>query len=243
MTVHALSSAELIDLWDRASVVTPLMRASLILSAACSAPVAQVEAWSIGKRDSLLLACRALLFGSLLPVQSTCPQCSERMETSLQMNDIRLSAVEDATELFQWNQGSLQVDFRVPTAVDLQIAIRADDPEAALLSQCLTAARQDGEAVAINRLSPETIDQVVTRMSDLDAQADIELAFQCFSCGTTWTALLDVVSYFWSELSAYAARLLRDVHQLARAYCWSEADILKLSPTRRAYYLEMVASE
>jgi len=37
-------------------------------------------------------------------------------------------------------------------------------------------------------------------------------------------------------LSARARRLLRDVHELARAYGWSERDILELSLTRRLAY-------
>ena len=37
-----------------------------------------------------------------------------------------------------------------------------------------------------------------------------------------------------------AKRLLMDVHLLARAYGWSEAEVLALSPARRRFYLEMV---
>ena len=44
----------------------------------------------------------------------------------------------------------------------------------------------------------------------------------------------------WSEIHAWARQLLRDVHALARAYGWREADILALSPTRRGIYLELL---
>ena len=40
-------------------------------------------------------------------------------------------------------------------------------------------------------------------------------------------------------MHAWARRTLRDVHVLARAYGWREADVLALSPTRRQIYVEL----
>ena len=40
--------------------------------------------------------------------------------------------------------------------------------------------------------------------------------------------------------SARAGALLHEVHRLASAYGWSEAQILALSPARRAQYLALV---
>ena len=50
----------------------------------------------------------------------------------------------------------------------------------------------------------------------------------------------DIAGFFWAELDAWARRLLREIHTLARFYGWSEAEILALSPLRRRCYLEMV---
>ena len=44
----------------------------------------------------------------------------------------------------------------------------------------------------------------------------------------------------WAELDAWARRLLLDVHTLARAYGWSERDILQLTETRRQFYLNLI---
>jgi len=52
--------------------------------------------------------------------------------------------------------------------------------------------------------------------------------------------MFDIVSFFWSEICVQAKRLLREVHILARAYGWREADILSMSAARRQLYLEMV---
>ena len=57
----------------------------------------------------------------------------------------------------------------------------------------------------------------------------------------SWQLTLDIVSFLWSEISSLAKRHLREVHTLAWAYGWSEADILAMSPARRQFYLESVS--
>jgi hypothetical protein len=43
-------------------------------------------------------------------------------------------------------------------------------------------------------------------------------------------------------MDARARALLAEVHSLARAYGWTEPEILALSPQRRAAYLEMAGA-
>jgi hypothetical protein len=68
----------------------------------------------------------------------------------------------------------------------------------------------------------------------------VGLDFKCPACGVVFEESLDLASFLWSEFEGRAKRLLLDVHLLARAYGWSEAEVLSLSPVRRAFYLEMV---
>ena len=56
-----------------------------------------------------------------------------------------------------------------------------------------------------------------------------------------WLEPFDIASFLWTELHAWASRTLYDVHQLAAAYGWSEAECLSLSARRRGYYLELIA--
>jgi hypothetical protein len=46
----------------------------------------------------------------------------------------------------------------------------------------------------------------------------------------------------WLEITARSQRLILEVHQLARTYGWTEAEILNLSAARRALYLKMVTT-
>ena len=74
-----------------------------------------------------------------------------------------------------------------------------------------------------------------------DPRADLTLNVACPECGEATRAELDIASYLWTELDAWARDVLLDVHLLATAYGWSEPEILALSPTRRRYYLELCA--
>jgi hypothetical protein len=77
-------------------------------------------------------------------------------------------------------------------------------------------------------------------MGEADPQAEVQLALACPACRHQWQVSFDIVSYFWSEINARSQRLLWEVHALASAYGWREADILAISPQRRQFYLEMV---
>jgi hypothetical protein len=77
-------------------------------------------------------------------------------------------------------------------------------------------------------------------MLKLDAQANVQLDLHCPACQRGWTAAFDIVAFFWGELDAWAQRLLVEVHKLASAYGWSEADILGMSQVRRNLYLNIV---
>jgi hypothetical protein len=91
------------------------------------------------------------------------------------------------------------------------------------------------------QLPDSVIDSVVEHMAQVDAQADVQLALTCPVCDQQWQATFDIAAFFWSEINAWAHRILHEVHTLASAYGWREADILAISPGRRQIYLDMVS--
>ena len=82
--------------------------------------------------------------------------------------------------------------------------------------------------------------KIIDQMALADPQADVQLNLSCPACNHHWQSVFDIVSFFWSEIHAWAQRTLREIHALASAYGWREADILALSPRRRQLYLEMI---
>jgi hypothetical protein len=148
----------------------------------------------------------------------SCPSCDEALEAELSASELVLPVAE-------LPQG---LGFRLPNSIDL-VAVRGlEDPERALLQRCVEGDAGDPQ-------------QIAARMAEADPQSDLEIGLTCPSCGHAWSAPFDISSYFWSEVDAWAQRLLLEVHQLARGYGWSERDILSMSAPRRRAYLELLA--
>ncbi|GHJ35085.1 hypothetical protein [Streptomyces sp. TS71-3] len=114
-----------------------------------------------------------------------------------------------------------------------------------LLERCLVSAVRDGAPVDARRaagLLPSAVQRALAEAAErADPGADVTFGIACPECGEVTRAELDIASYLWSELDAWARDLLLDVHLLASAYGWSEPQILALSPLRRRYYLELCA--
>jgi uncharacterized protein (UPF0212 family) len=245
---RALSAAELLDVWERGLTQPPVQRALTLAAAAY--PGASLETLanlSIGQRDSSLLTLREQTFGPQLVSLVMCPGCSERLELTFAVADVRTTAISfgaKSAAVLRFGVADYEVSFRLPNSLDLFAIDGSQDVVASrqlLLQRCLLAAEHQGKEQSANQLPAEIVEAVVERMAQADPQADVQLALSCPQCGHQWQAAFDIVSFFWSEIDAWASRLLREVHVLASAYSWREADILALSPWRRQLYLEMIS--
>lgn len=241
--MRALSAAELLDIWERGLAQPPARRAVALLAGACPdmLPHALAEL-SLGRRDALLLTLREWTFGPHLSCVERCPNCGERLELDFQAGDIQVASEAEPPGVLSLSVADCEVRFRLPNSLDL-VAIPEDGDIAAvrrvLLQRCILAARdREGERSA-EELPSAVVDAIAEGMGQADPQADVQLALACPVCRHQWKVRFDIVSFFWAEIEAWASRLLREVHLLARAYGWREADILAMSPWRRQCYLEM----
>jgi hypothetical protein len=136
-----------------------------------------------------------------------------------------------------------QVDFRLPDSRDLIACADACNTLSArrqVLVSCLLNARCKDRKITWDQLPDNVVDAIVAQMAEADPQADVQLAVTCPACEHQWRAVFDIVSFFWQEIDAWAPRLLMEVHRLASAYGWREADILAMSAWRRQAYLRMI---
>jgi hypothetical protein len=207
---------------------------------------------------------RAQTFGSRLAGVADCPSCTERLELSFESTDLGFTLDEpsadvgadaDADDAQDARDASrshvavldeVEVRFRLPDSRDLAATAGAIDPAGArdlLLRRCvlLVTDRRDGTPRPVEALDEGSIAALTARMAEADPHAEIVLTMACPACGHRWGIDLDIPSFFWSEIVAEARRLLHEVHTLARAYGWSERDILALGATRRHAYLELAA--
>jgi uncharacterized protein (UPF0212 family) len=243
--MRALSAAELLAVWEQGSSQPPAQRALLLLAAACPETSPEgLALLSIGRRDARLLTLRERIFGPQLIGLATCPGCGQRLELSFNVADIQVAPDPELTESLTLSVADYEVLFRLPNSLDL--AAVADQTDRAsgrqrLLESCLMTVKKNGEESSGDQLPANVADAVVERMAQADPQVDVRLALSCSSCGHQWQAAFDIVSFFWVEINAWASRVLREVHALACAYGWREADILAMSPRRRQFYLEMLS--
>jgi len=201
----------------------------------------------IGQRDGLALRLREMLFGPQLISLSTCPSCTERLELALNVADIKVasngSANSSTEEPLSLKSEGFELEFRLPDSQDLmfiEALTSIDEARRILLERCLLSASRNGQACAIAKLPEEILDKVEATMSEADPQADVQLDLFCPACRHSWLATFDISSYLWNEISVWAQRVLNEVHLLAKAYSWREADILAMSSARRRFYLERV---
>ena len=139
--------------------------------------------------------------------------------------------------------GEYEISFRLPNSNDLATLVLDEDvatQKRRLVQRCVLNAKADGQLARGRSIAGERDRPCPNGCRELDPQGDVQLALTCPQCSHHWDAPLDIVSFVWSEIHAWAVRLLRDVHVLASSYGWREADILALSPWRRQAYLELI---
>jgi hypothetical protein len=241
--MHPLSVQELLSVWERGLDARPYERAMLLLAAAeADSTLERLAAWSLGRRDDSLLALRECAFGSELNVVAVCPRCTQQLEMLLSVPALRAPAASAAgnpeSEVLL---GRYHVRCRPANSGDL-MKCRGTELEtirAELLARCVLEARWNGDPVEASALPQEVAEAVTQQMAASDPQADTRVALNCPACQHHWEEVFDIVSLFWTEIEAWARRLLREVHVLAAAYGWRESDVLTLSPARRQIYLAM----
>jgi hypothetical protein len=200
---------------------------------------------SPGKRDTLLLEVYKRTFGARLDGVGRCPSCREDVEFTLTASDLLAQAAPDGKERTDGIHvcDGYEVSFRLPTSLDLAAVAGcrdADEARRRLLQRCVRGAVEDGAAVDTGSLPESVVRSLAGAMLDLDPMAELQLDLSCPVCGQQWRMLLEIVSFLWERIDAEAKRLLQEVHVLARAHAWSEAEILRMSECRRRLYLEMV---
>lgn len=243
--MQPLSASELLTIWEQGLAQTSIQRALSLLSAASPGiPPDSLARLPVGQRDGRLLTLRAWTFGKQLLGMAACPACDERLELAFNVDDIRVAASEEVPDAFDLEVDDYCLRFRLPNSLDLAAGVAdAGDTNTLrqhLLQRCFLDAEHDGKAQTLSQLPLSVITTMATHMAEADPQADVQTALACPSCQHQWQVAFDIFAFFWAEINEWARRTLREVHLLASAYGWREADILALSAWRRQLYLNMV---
>lgn len=242
-TLQTGTSSELLELWERAVASAPAERGDVLLAAQVESPPT-----SLGAHNAALLDLRARLFGSTQPLSSRCTTCGATTEFSIDCGLLAraLLPADDGEREQRIEADGYRVDFRLPVVADVRVASAQGDRDGfvrTLLQRCVTRCERDDGVACDPESMPESVATAVSqRMESLEPGASVTFDLVCPECGAGWSAPMDCGDVLWSELQVRAERLLLDIDALARAYGWTEPQVLALSPTRRAAYLQLIGS-
>lgn len=247
------TAAALLGAWDRGQSLRPAERAVSLLSVASGADVQEeLLRLPLDERDRRLAALYVAQFGALLPARVDCPACSLELELALDASKAWSPPNQDRPAVLIQIDGHA-VRVRLPNTDDLRAIEDLNDPDAARLTiirRCLLEEPADvagplgqGSAAGLATVpSADLLERVAQALSEAAGDADITLDVNCPACGTRWQADVDIGEMLWLHIAQAARRVLVEVHTLARAYGWSEAEVLSLSAQRRRDYLALVGA-
>lgn len=243
--MHTRNDTEtLLVLWEAALGLPPEARNEALLR---TSPESGEPAPTLGERNARLIELHARLFGHEIELLSHCPACQAVAQFSADCEALaaRMRPGLAAAPLHRLQAHGHAIEFRLPGSADIALASVAEGEQdfmQRLLGRCVLACTHEGKSVAIAQLPESVLDALSQQMEALDPGACVSFALDCPQCAAQWQAPLDVGEMLWRKVRSAAERVLLDIDVLARAYGWTEREVLRLSPLRRAAYLQMVTT-
>lgn len=243
-----LATATLLELWSAGAATTAPDRARAILRAAFPPEVEpQLDALPLGEWNTGLLRVQRLQFGNTFVLTDRCPHCGEAVELRLAGDTLRPPVPDPG---HRSSPPLLEVDdcvvrYRLLTGGDWRAALQepaSDATEAGvrLLRRAVVEVTRNGQPVTPGEISPSAWESLAEAVTAADPWSEILFALHCPHCRGDWESLLELGDYVWNEIAGTAQQSLRQVHRLASAYGWTEAEVLELPPDRRSAYIALL---
>lgn len=217
---------------DRPALVTALLER-------CAAPHEGAYWWAqcVGQRTAMLLrVLSATTACSSITLASTCPEPACGITFGFDIELARLLAHEATDTMIEVSlDGGRHVALRRPTGEDLRAWRTGIDPSRAdAMHTMLESLRVRGTPVAGDE------DHIARVLAEHDPLVDLSVACRCPACGTAHEVPVDLEGLALARLHAAQQLLLREVHEFARHYGWTEADTLAVPRRRRATYRALI---
>ena len=236
----ALSESAILSAWEQGTGAAAVERPLILLRhAGRVVSLDGAASWTVGQRDASLIDLCELTFGPVASGTAPCPSCRAPVEISFPLAAIRTDHGDAGSRMELVLDDGRRICFRLPTTADLRQASEcrsAEDGARMLAAGCLLEGRSADDAP----LADSVVDALGSAMAEHDPQSDVSLEARCPACEAELTVNFDVADYVWRRVAMAGRGLMIDVHQLALAYGWSEAEILAIPAGRRHRYLELV---
>lgn len=206
--------------------LTAVLSACLSDGAGQAVTPEDARTWTVAKRRQGLLAIAVATHGTLRDLTATChaPACGERMDLQVDLTAFNTDWREDRVMV----PGHSLV-LRLPSPGDLT-GSEAEGPD--LLRNLVV----EGDVPA----NTAWLDDADTALGEADPLGDLELQATCPECGAPVSHPFALEPFLMAELAGELSRLIDEIHVLAMAYHWSEAEILALPNSRRALYIDRI---
>ncbi len=213
-----LAAAQALDLAERGARADRVRRGLLLHAAARPGDRAAAEDAALGDLERSAWALRRDSIGGEANAVATCRDCGSDLEFSLPADFAPPPRAADHADVVH---GETTWRVRLPRAGDMRAG----------------ALRVERLAEGAPWSDDAFVAKVEAALDAADPGMDLRLALTCPDCGAAFEEPFDAVSYFWAEIEEIERRLIGEVAALARAYGWSEVEILGMSARRRALYL------
>ena len=189
-------------------------------------------AWPISHRLQGLLAVTVATRGDrwVLTVNCTVPACGLPMDLPLSLDAFRRRG-DPAVVACSLPDGRV-LDLAVPTGADQLAWLETADMDPGAILARLVAPPAD-----VGEMPLDWLVAVESALEQADPLTTLQLETTCPECGNAVSIPLNLEAQCLALLAAVQGRLLDDIHTLATAYHWAEADILAIPPARRRQYL------
>lgn len=222
---------------SRPAQVTGVLAAVFDRIGGVASDIEDVRSLSSGSREWLLQRAASQFWIGSGWFSATCPACDTAFDVPAALTDAPRKPAGDGFPVVLVETSLGQRRFEAPNGRhEEQLAQAADDPVRTLIGACglSPTATEDARAFteadlvriedALDRASPEVADRVST---------------SCPSCSSVTEVRLDPLAFAFPK----ARQILMEVHTIAKAYHWSEAEVLALPSSRRRAYCGMIRHE
>lgn len=208
------------------TALTAVLAACLTDGAGCPVGPEEIGTWTVAKRRQGLLAVAVATHGPLRELTATCAaaDCGERMDLQVDLTAFNMDWRETRVAV-----PGRSVVLRLPSPGDL-LGPDADGP--GLLCNLVVEGKVPDEGT--------WLDEADKALGEADPLGDLELQATCPDCGAPVSQPFALEPFLMAELAGELSRLIDEIHVLAMAYHWSEAEILQLPNSRRALYLDRI---
>jgi hypothetical protein len=199
-----------------------------------------VQGWTLARRLQALIAVRlADDAGACASAAVSCAACGSGFEFELPLARCVQSVDERPMQLVSPAGHCLSV--RLPHAGDLTAWRAAGLRDGNALAASLVLA-VDGQAPGPGfSAAADVVEAIAERLAERDPFTALQVQAACPECGHGNEADVDLETLLLRDFARLQRRLLDEVATLARAFHWSEAQILGLPAWRRAHYLAPLA--